>query len=200
MHYYLFHCDIKCLAVKLNLRSDQNYFHSLNMQFTGIHIPLSSFFPLAAFLLVLFPREYASWSCAFSFAEWTRSERWQRETPTLTTLNFPNCLSRSQEEEGESTCMKSSFLSGGNNKLILHKSVRDPLWKAFFQLDFITSTAVMCKKPDFPSCCLQTIAFWWEQAQFPLAPILFLKQRLLLRSIKAFHWEYRHSLSYVWVF
>lgn len=69
MHCYLFHSDIKCLAVKLNLRSDQNYFHSLNMQFTGIHIPLSSFFPLAAFLLVLFPREYESWSRAFSFAE-----------------------------------------------------------------------------------------------------------------------------------
>lgn len=153
------------------------------MQFTGIHIPLSSFFPLAAFLLVLCPREYVSWSCAFSFAEWTGSELWQSKTPTLTTLNFPNCLSVSQEEEGESTCMKSSFVSGGNKQLILHKSIRDPLWKAFFQLDFITSIAVMCKKPDFPSCCLQTIAFWWEQVQLPLAPILFLKQRLLLSRV-----------------
>lgn len=96
--------------------------------------------------------------------------------------------------------MKSSFVSGGNNKLILHKSARDCLWKAFFQLDFITSTAVICKKPDFPSCCLQTIAFWWEQVQFPLAPILFLKQTPFEQSIKAFHWEYRHSLSYVWAF
>lgn len=55
--------------------------------------------------------------------------------------------------------------------------------KLFSQLNFITSTAVMCKKPDFPSCCLQTIAFWWEQVQFPLALILFLKQRLLLSRL-----------------
>lgn len=171
MHCYLFHSDIKCLAVKLNLRSDQNYFHSLNMQFTGIHIPLSSFFPLAAFLLVLCPREYVSWSCAFSFAEWTGSELWQSKTPTLTTLNFPNCLSVSQEEE--STCMKSSFVSGGNKQLILHKSIRDPLWKAFFQLDFITSIAVMCKKPDFPSCCLQTLLSDGNKFNFLLLPFYF---------------------------
>lgn len=54
---------------------------------------------------------------------------------------------------------KLPFVSEGKDKLILHKSFRDPLRKAFFQLEFNTSTAVVCKKPDFPSCCLQTIAF-----------------------------------------
>jgi len=69
MHFYLFYSDIECLGVKLKLKTDQHYFQSLNMQFTEIHVPLSSSFSTAVFWLILCPREYASWSYAFSFAE-----------------------------------------------------------------------------------------------------------------------------------
>lgn len=68
MHFYLFYFDIECL--KLKLKNNKNYFQSLNMQFTEIHIPLSSFFFSTAVCgSILCPREFASWSCAFSFAE-----------------------------------------------------------------------------------------------------------------------------------
>lgn len=79
------------------------------------------------------------------------------EKSTLTTLNFPHYLDH-RKKKGKAPVWKVSFVSEGNNKLILSKTIRSLLWKAFF-LDLITSTAVVRKKHDFPSCCLQTTMF-----------------------------------------
>lgn len=108
-HFYVFYS-----GSKLKLKNHHNFSrfrHAVHRNSDSTEV--ISF--MAAFWLNLC-RAYASWSCPSSFAEFTAKytavymlnvQQCQKEKPTLTTLNFPYCLSGSQEEEGESTCMES---------------------------------------------------------------------------------------------